>query len=153
MNLVLVAPPDIEPVSLDEAKLHLKVDISNDDALISSLITSARRSAEIATGRALITQQWEMGLDKFPADLITVPLGNLQTIDSIAYIDTDGASQTVDSIDYAVDTRSEPASIRPSYDGSWPTTRDQTDNAVIVQFTCGYGDNASDVPDGLRAAI
>jgi Phage gp6-like head-tail connector protein len=67
MRLVLITPPSVEPVSLTEAKLHARVEYPDDDALISSLITSARRYCETALRGALITQTWALMLDSFPS--------------------------------------------------------------------------------------
>ena len=54
MSLTLVSPPAAEPVTLAEAKSHLKLDTSDEDTLIASLITAARARAEWHTGRALV---------------------------------------------------------------------------------------------------
>jgi uncharacterized phiE125 gp8 family phage protein len=67
MPSVLVTGPSVEPVSLAEAKLHLRVDITDDDTLITGLIISARQRAEVITRRALCTQTWKLVLDQFPA--------------------------------------------------------------------------------------
>ena len=58
MPLVIVTPPAEEPVSLAEAKLHLRVDIADDDALITALISAARQAAETITGRQIVTARW-----------------------------------------------------------------------------------------------
>ncbi len=60
MPLQLVTPPAEEPVSLEEAKLHLRVDFDEDDALILALISAARQAAETITGRQLITARWKL---------------------------------------------------------------------------------------------
>jgi len=67
MALELISPPAVEPVTLDEAKAHLKVDTTDDDALIATLISAARAKAEWHTGRAFVTQGWTLWLDRWPA--------------------------------------------------------------------------------------
>jgi uncharacterized phiE125 gp8 family phage protein len=72
---------------------------------------------------------------------------------SVAYTDTDGASQTlVDGTDYATDLTSEPGRIEPYYGTTWPSTQDVMD-AVIVTYTVGYGLAANDVPIAIRNAM
>src|SRR6185503_18504563 len=84
MSLQLITPPLIEPVTLADAKLHLKVDTSDDDALIARLITAARASAEWHTGRALNTQGWILWLDCWPqCGVIEIPLSPLQRVSTV----------------------------------------------------------------------
>ena len=66
MPSVLVTAPAAEPLTLAEAKLHLRVDDTADDALIGALITAARQHAEHDTRRALVTQTWKLALDASP---------------------------------------------------------------------------------------
>jgi len=71
MPLQLVSAPAGEPITLLEAKQHLRVDVDDDDALIGSLITAARQAAETRTGRQLMTARWKLVLDGFPGSLVT----------------------------------------------------------------------------------
>ncbi len=149
---VLVTAPAAEPITLAEAKAHLRVDGSDDDTLIASLIGAARRHVEDLTGRALITQTWRLSWDdQFPAE-IRLPKGSLQSVDEIAYIDTAGATQILDPSAYQVDADSEPGRVVPVYGASWPVARSQP-AAVTVDWTCGYGDAADDVPAPIKAAM
>lgn len=66
MGMRLVTAPAVEPVSLEQAKVHLRVDVPDDDALIGLLISAARAHAENVCRRAFITQQWDLFLDAFP---------------------------------------------------------------------------------------
>lgn len=66
MALRQISQPAAEPVSLTDAKLHLRVDFPDDDALISALIVAARQQAEMITRRVFVTQQWAFALDAFP---------------------------------------------------------------------------------------
>ena len=66
MPSILTTPPLAEPLALADAKAHLRVTSSDEDAMISTLIIAARRHVEQATGLALITQGWSVFLDRWP---------------------------------------------------------------------------------------
>ena len=149
MGLKLKTAPSVEPVSLAEAKLHCKVDGTDDDALITALIVSARQQAEHATGRALVTQAWELSLETFPADGLEIPKSPLATIDSITYLDTAGTRQTLVSTEYQVITDELLGRVIPAYDKTWPSCR-EIPGAVVVTFTAGYG-LAVAVPSSIKA--
>jgi len=98
MRLKLKTVPAIEPITLEEAKLHLKVDSADDNTLISGLITTARELAEKETKRAFITQVWQMFFDEAP-DEIEIPKPPLQSVESIkaiseveSYVDENSAT-------------------------------------------------------------
>jgi len=151
MSLQLVTPPAIEPVTLDEAKAHLKVDTADDDALIGALISSARARAEWHMGRALITQGWTLWLDAWP-DVIEVPLPPLQAVTSITAYALNDAAMVLDPATYQVDAASSPARIALKADAAPPVNL-RALNAIAVQFTAGYGNAESDVPAPIRQAI
>lgn len=154
MSLTIVTPPAEEPVTLTEAKNHLRVDLTDDDSLISALIVAAREHAEAITRRAFITQTLKLSLDAFPANNgpIYVPMPPLQSVNSLKYFDTDGVEQTLnEGTDYLVDNESEPGRITPAPDTGWPATQNRP-NAVSVEFVAGFGD-ASKVPQGIKQAI
>ncbi len=151
MTLRLITAPAAEPLTLADAKLHLRVEHSADDDLITALIQAAREGAEHLTGRALITQTWERVLDAFPAAEIELGRAPVLAITSVKYIDPNGDEQTMDAADYSLDATTPSGWVLPSETlAAWPTTLD-TANAVVVRFTCGYGAAASDVPAGIRA--
>ena len=152
MAINLIDSPTEEPISLAEAKKHLRVEITDDDDYINSLIVVAREHVETITRRALITQVWELGLDNFPSEEIEIPLPPLQSVGSVKYTDTDGVVQTLSAEKYTVDSKNEPGVIVPVYGGSWPATRNII-NAVLVQFTAGYGDTGADVPESIKQAM
>ncbi len=151
--LKLVTAPTTEPLTMTEAKTHLRVDYTDDDGLIANLITVTRGAVETVTRRALITQTWDWTLDAFPAgrDLI-VPLPPLQSVTSITYVDIDGNSSTVSASDYYVDTVSEPGRIRLKSGTSWPSVTLREANGVTVRFVAGYG-GINAVPARIRHAM
>jgi uncharacterized phiE125 gp8 family phage protein len=178
-RLSLVAAPSEEPVTLEEVKNHLKIDTSDEDTLLTNLITVARQLAESYTRIVFITQTWKMFLDDFPIQKksnslnwwsgvrqlpisilnktsdIELPLPPLQSITHIKTYDNDNVSTIFDSDNYYVST----------YDGyfatkgritikdgvSWP---DFTRNAdgIEIQFVAGYGAK-NEVPQQIKQAL
>lgn len=180
MALTLVSAPAVEPLTAAEAKARLNIGDEVSDPVVSALITAARLmfdGSSAAYGRALITQTWDLTLDRFdcypgrpletgfhPGVLdsywsqyrssnrgIVIPLSPLQSVTSIKYLDTDSAEQTLDPSNYLVQ-KGEPSRIVLSTTGSWPSTA-AVPNAVTVRFVAGYGDAGADVPETARMAI
>lgn len=150
MALKLITPSTVaNALDLTEAKLHLKVDGSDDDFLIQTMVGSACEMVEQLTGRALLEQTWELSLDSFPTyfELTRIPL---QEITSIKYTDSAGVVQTMQSTDYTVsDDDFDFAKVYPAYGTTWPSSRGDVGN-VKVRFVSGYADAAS-IPESLRS--
>lgn len=143
--------PDVEPISSSEAKLHLRVDHSSDDALIDILRSTARQIVEQHTNRSLITQTRVIKMDRFPYfDTIRLTNGPVQSLTHIKYYDEDDVLQTLASSAYWEDFDSGIA--RVVVKDSWPATEDKP-NAVIITYVAGYGDDSSYVPDALKQAM
>ncbi|NJL07380.1 MAG: hypothetical protein HC900_03295 [Methylacidiphilales bacterium] len=156
MRLIRITPPPTSPVSLQDAKDHLRIEHSDDDTLIDHYLQAAVQRLDGRDGflgRALITQTWKLLLDGFP-DAITVPLPPCQAVAEIAYVDAAGTVQTLAADAYQVFGLADaaPAGIVPAFGTAWPATRAMRE-AVSVTFRAGYGDSAADVPAPLRTAI
>ena len=149
--LTQLSPPAAEPLTLADAKPHLRVDadITEDDGLIAALIVTARQQAEHRTGRALVTQQWRLGLDRFADDSMDLPLPKLQSVQSVTYLDADGVRQTLAGAEYDVVTDELVGRLLPAFGKTWPDCRIRP-GSVQVSYTCGYG-AASDVPQSIKA--
>lgn len=152
MALKLITPATDLAVSLAEAKIHLRVETTDEDALITSLIMAAAEQAEQYTGRALMPQTWELTLDAFPDafELTRLPVAS---ITSVKYWDTAGTQQTLGTARYTLDNTDDygPAYVVPVYGDTWPDTRAQI-NAVAVRYVAGYA-NVAAVPDSIKAWI
>ncbi len=141
-----------DPVlTLADAKAQLRVDsdITEDDTLIEALVAQATDYAEKRTRQPLLTQTWTAFTDRF-CDLMELK-PNLQSIDSVKYIDADGVLQTLDTSVYNTDTQSLVGAIYRAYGQSWPTVRCER-HAVQIEFTCGY-ESADKIPDTLISAV
>jgi uncharacterized phiE125 gp8 family phage protein len=152
MALKLITAPTTYPVTLAEAKLHLRVDSSTEDAMISAMITSATDVAETIMCRSIMPQTWELTLDAFP-DVLEITRAPAVSITSLKYYDTAGVQQTLSNTLYLLDNVNDfaPAQVVPTYGTVWPETREQT-NAVALRFVSGYADAAS-VPEAIKSWI
>lgn len=164
MPLTLITAPTDEPITLEEAKVHLRVVDDEDDLLIMSLITAARQYAEQITQRSLCTQTWQLTADAFPGpSLMGVPYGRVfgipahafllergpvQSVTSIKYDDMAGVEQTMPPAQYKAELASEPARVTPVFGQIWPINLPQI-GSVRVRYVAGYG-GPEDVPAGIR---
>jgi uncharacterized phiE125 gp8 family phage protein len=154
MDLVQVTPPGADILSLADAKLHLSVESTDEDTLISGLIAAATAWLDGPTGvlgRCLINQAWRASYDYcFPSWRIPLPLAPLVSVTSITYVDAQGATQTVASVDYQV-LDGPAGAVQPAYGKAWPSPRSQA-RACAITFTAGYGAAAAAVPAPLIVA-
>lgn len=147
-----------EPVSLETARLHLRLDTEGsppshpDDALVTALITVAREAVENFTEVTVAVNDFQMKLDYFPTAEINLGTWPVNSITSVTYVDANGATQTISSADYALDTFSKPAQINLAYGKTWPMVRNQP-NAVTVTFEAGYTGDTSPVVNEMPKAL
>jgi uncharacterized phiE125 gp8 family phage protein len=152
MALVLTEAPAAEPVSLAEAKAHLRVDQDEEDALIGQLIVAARIFVERTLGLALITQGWSYFLDDWPrSSCVALPIAPVQSVSAVKLHDSSGGSVTLDAGDYAVDVLSQPSRI--VFKGAPPQVLARDLNAFEILLLAGYGNEPDDVPATLRHAL
>lgn len=169
--LKLVTAPATEPVTLAEAKAHLRVTASDEDTLLTNLIVSARQDAEEFTRRAFITQTWDYALDAAGLgqcasygegysegidvvslkDAIEIPRPPLISVTSVKSYSTGNVEAVFASANYFVDTLSEPGRIALNLGQVWPTDL-RAANALIVRFVAGYG-AAGAVPQKIKDAM
>jgi len=153
MSITQTVAPSVEPVVTADQKTWMRVDGTDEDTLIGSLAAAARAYVEMATSRQCITATWVLKLKNFPAGDIVLPIFPLQSITSIKYYDSNDTQQTWSSALYDVDTAMEPGRVRPVSGEDYPSdVRGYTDD-IEITFVSGDGDAASDVPDGVLAAI
>lgn len=159
-SLTRTTPPAVEPVTLSEAKNHLRVDATTDDAYIGSLIQAAREWVEAYLDRTLVDTQWTMRLDQFPDDgtdpveLPRPPMAKTaaRTAVSITYTLESGSTAAMSANEFRVDRDSTPPSVLPLYSSAWPVHR-HDDNSVTVTWWGGFGAAGSDVPAAIRHAM
>lgn len=153
---VLVTAPAETPVSLAEAKEHLRIAFDDRDAEILRLIAAATADYDGwsgVLGRCLVTQNWRLDLRAFPCDgIIRLPLAPAQSVAQVKYRDADDVEQTLSASIYAgplADALGPYIKLKPGQ--SWPATHAR-DDAVSVTFIAGYGAAAA-VPADIKQAM
>ena len=150
--------PAVEPLTVAEAKLHLRVDISDDDAYIGTLITAAREWVENYLDRTLITTQLILRAAEFPTEeleLARPPMvaSGTATAVVITYTLADTTTATLSTALYRVDRTSTPGNVAPVINGTWPSDVIEDANAVAVTYWAGYGPTSASVPATIRHAM
>ena len=138
-----------EPVTLPEMLLQLRVDTSEEDALIRAQVAAAREYAEGLQDRALVEARYLGWLDAVPTSPVEIPLAGDVEVEEVALIDVDGAEVVVPAENYVLDGTSEPALLFPR--GDWPSAELREKGGVRVTYT--VGPRGGLVPQQVRAAI
>jgi len=160
MPFQLVTGPTAEPLSLTQAKTHVREPATAQDALLTDLIVAARRACETRTQNQVLAATWKLVLDSFPGPGVMgvsyVPWGRtyglpgnaivlakapVLSIDAITYLDMQGVTQTLtagQSNDYVAELSGAPARITPPFGKVWPPNVMPQVGAVTVQFKAGH---------------
>jgi uncharacterized phiE125 gp8 family phage protein len=150
MIVTQTTPPAYLPLTTAEAKLHLRVDGTDEDALIAAFIGAAVDTCQQITGRSLMAQAWKLTVDDF-ADEIALPWPQVQAVQAVQYKDADGATQTLASLVYEL--TGDKVCLVPGQE--WPAVRGGS-GSVWISYTAGYsaGNEAAQqaaVPYGIKA--
>lgn len=153
LQYTVTTPPAVEPLSLAEAKSHLRVDGDADDSFITDLIVSAREYVETHTRRALINQTVTAYMRDWPDHYqLKLPKPPLSSVTSVKYYDADNVQQTLSSSLYYVFKPSKDSLGRVEIIDDWPTTYDRPD-AIEIIYVAGYGSTSASVPSQAKHAM
>ncbi len=156
MGLTLVTGPTQEPLTLEHAKLHARIDTDDDDKLVVELIKAARRWVETQTHRALITSTWDYSVDwSWPytqscMQKIRLPINPVSSITSIVYQDGSSPNPTLAASDYTAVLGDFNSYIVPAYNVEWGTTL-SVPEAATVRFVAGQA--VGDVDPALLMGV
>jgi len=153
MNITTLVEPSVEPVTVAEARTLLRVETSDEDALLSSLIATARMTVEQSTGRSLINRDLQAVTDHWPnRQRFVLPSPPLQQVLSVSIRDQTGAETVWDSENYLVETSGPAPYIALMPGAVWPSVQHGA-GAIRIRYRAGYGDAPTDVPPPLAHAV
>lgn len=152
MSLALTSGPAEEPVSVSEAKAHLRLDGTAEDILVASLIVTSRLHIEAALGLALVTQGWRLTLDRWPeGGEVRFPLRPIRSIAEVTVRAADGTPAVVSDESYLLDGNARiPRLVARA--GKWPSPG-LAAGGITIEFVAGLAEDAEGVPQPIRHAL
>ena len=139
MTAKLITPPSVEPITVEEAKIFLRIDTNEEESLISSLISAARMYAEKYTCRSFLTQEWELS-KKVIAEKVYLPY---PPVEGVVLVSVDG--NFIDDYRYTLVGEDTLYFVSP--------IRSVTPGGIVIRYAAGYGNVPEDVPRDIRQAI
>jgi len=146
--------PAIEPVTLEEVKLFGRIDGTEEDDLLTSLIISVRENMELYLRRSLIEQTITMYMDYWPGNVVQLPRPPLISITSVSLLDESDVETDYDSDNYYTMLTAVPGELIIKSDASIPTnTSNRERGGYKIIFKAGYGDTTNNIPSPIRNGI
>lgn len=140
-------------LSVPELTEHLRTDDASEEMLIETYARAAGGWIEEYTGRALLTQTWDVWFDCWPTDgKLELPCPPLQSVTHVKYTPAGGAQATLSPALYQVLTQVEPAQIVLAYGEAWPSGTLDAGLPVVVRMVCGWT-TAEAIPEPIRQAL
>ncbi|HMB10958.1 head-tail connector protein [Saliniramus sp.] len=145
---IRVGGPAVEPVSLADARTHLRLDDTHEDDLVTALIEAGRLLLESATRLIFINQSWRLILEETPRSMhLHLPLAPIIAITEIRVIDAQGVTSVVDPQDYRLRPGAQPPGLMLA--DSFP----RPSGGIEIDLEAGFGPAPENVPAPLRQAL
>jgi len=148
MTNLLVNGPEQEPVSVQQLRDYLHAS-ADDEALLVSLLTAARIMIEAQTGLRLISQDWQVYINRWANGVIELPIWPVQKISAIKYLPE--KARTIEANSYELVKAGRPALI-VIQNADLPSVSTSR-LGVQIDLRAGYGDGPEDVPETLSFAV
>ncbi|MQA39031.1 head-tail connector protein [Rugamonas aquatica] len=166
MTKLRTVAPTVLAVTLVDAKLALRIDGDDMDALVTIWTKGIIGALEHEVGQCMMEQTWEVRLPCFPgvpcweigraaprqvSAEISLPHPVL-SVTSVSYIDQDGNTQLLAPSAYRINRTRYTSTLSPARHATWPATAEDC-AAVVVVLQCGYGDSPSKTPEEAQLYI
>lgn len=152
-----VSGPAEEALTTTDAKAHLRVTHTDEDAYIANLAQAWREWLEERANITLVKTTWDYFQDEFPdsaEEPIRLPRGPVISVTSVKYTSvTSTTAQTLAATSWVSDTTSQPARIGLKDGQTWPTPILRDVNGVQVRYDAGYATSATGVPQRAKHVL
>lgn len=164
--MIRIAAPIALAVSLEDAKMALRIDGNDMDALVTIWTKGVIADLEHETGQRMMEQTWEVRLPAFPGvqcwalgqpapDVKAVEISlphPVISVTSVSYIDQVGDSRAMDASEYRINRSRYASSLSPARGATWPATA-EGEAAVVLVVKCGYGSTPAAAPEEVQLYI
>lgn len=151
---VLVTPSTTPVMDLTLFKTGLRIDNTDEDTYLDTLMGAATQQAEEYLQVALVRQLRQLRYTGIPTRDLKLDFGPVQRVVSIQYEDLEGNTQTLDSGLYVL--RGD--IVSPTFSSDWPAVTERYQNGFRVNYEAGIVDDTGSptvgvVPDKVKLAI
>lgn len=155
MSITTLAAPAAEPLTSSDSALREHLSLSPGETwknnAVDAYCASARSKVETYLRKRLITQTVRLTLDGF-SDAVPLPIGPIQSVEKVSYLDGGGAWQVLDASAYRLIDSVTPFELRPAYGASWPVPR--PDFATVrIDLVVGFGASAAEIDPAILQAL
>ena len=146
---IIKGVPFFEPVTLEEMKNHSRIDVGDDDLILTGLMKAAREYCETFTGRSLCSRVIVYILNDWPSGGIYLPCPPVTEVLEVLYRPKDAAAFT-NFNDFEEDDTGMFKRVVPT--DRWPSGELHPVNAIQVEYMAGY-DTMANVPESIKSAL
>lgn len=147
MKVRVKTAPTTEPILTETARETLRIDGTESDTIIASLITAGRQFAEETTGISIAQKVYELAYDDYPPNVIKLPYPTLISLDAVTITNDSGVTSSMSTASFVADTFGSTLTKKSSV--GYPTVTLQESNGVVIEYTSGF----STVPEDVKQAI
>jgi uncharacterized phiE125 gp8 family phage protein len=152
-NINVTVDPTVEPVTVTELKEFARIDGTDEDTLLGTIIISVRQAMELFLRRALVEQTIQMTFDFWDVEMIELARPPLLSISKVFTLDEDDTETTYSSTNYYTITEAIPGKIVIKQGATLPTNTTRDVAGFGIEYLAGYGSQASDVPELIRTCL
>jgi len=153
MSITVKTAPDAAALELDDAKRHLRLELTDTsmDEEVADFIAEATAAVETETSLALIDRTVTLHVDAF-RKAIMLPVWPVKSVAEVRYFDGDEEERTLVDTDYGLAKSGKPRRLVFRDDVLSASVSDNP-GSIEIDLVIGFGESAGDVPADIRRAL